>query len=97
MLSDEPQLGGIPATLARSLAIFQLGESGGGTVVEQARRSRLPSAGEDYAEAVALFVAEEHGMRSFWPAASVRCAAGFSTGTGRRGFSSAADGSWDCG
>jgi len=60
LLANEPQLAGIPASLARSLAIFQLGESGGGTVVEQARRSRLPSAGEDYAEAVALFVAEEH-------------------------------------
>lgn len=60
LLTDEPQLAGIPASLARSLAIFQLGESGGGTVVEQARRSRLPSVDADYAEAVALFVAEEH-------------------------------------
>ena len=60
LLVDEPQLAGIPASLARSLAIFQLGESGGGNVVEQARRSRLPSVDADYAEAVALFVAEEH-------------------------------------
>jgi hypothetical protein len=60
LLVDEPQLAGIPASLARSLAIFQLGESGGGNVVEQARRSRLPSVDADYAVAVALFVAEEH-------------------------------------
>jgi hypothetical protein len=60
LLVDEPQLAGIPASLVRSLAIFQLGESGGGNVVEQARRSRLPSVDADYAEAVALFVAEEH-------------------------------------
>ena len=60
LLVDEPQLARMPASLARSLAIFQLGESGGGNVVEQARRSRLPSVDADYAEAVALFVAEEH-------------------------------------
>lgn len=33
---------------------------GGGSVIEQARQSRLPSIDADYAEAVALFVAEEH-------------------------------------
>jgi hypothetical protein len=60
LLAEDPQLAGIPASVARSLAIFQLGESGGGTVVEQARRSRLPCIDEDYAEAVALFVDEEH-------------------------------------
>ena len=60
LLQDEPQLADVPASVARSLAIFQLGESGGGTVVEQAGRSRLPFVDEDYAEAVALFVAEEH-------------------------------------
>ena len=60
LLADEPQLAGIPESLARSLAIFQLGESGGGTVIEQARWSRLPSVDADYAEAVTLFVAEEH-------------------------------------
>lgn len=57
---DEPGLADVPASVARSLAIFQLGESGGGTVIEQARRSRLPSVDDDYAEAVALFVGEEH-------------------------------------
>ncbi|MEO1201515.1 MAG: ferritin-like domain-containing protein [Pseudomonadota bacterium] len=56
----EPQLAGVPTSLARSLAIFQLGESGGGTVVKQARRSRIAAAGDGYADALALFVAEEH-------------------------------------
>lgn len=50
----------LPASLARSLAVFQLGESGGGEVIEQARRSRLPGVNADYARAVELFVAEEH-------------------------------------
>ena len=50
----------LPASLARSLAVFQLGESGGGTVIEQANESALDSVNEDYAEAVRLFVAEEH-------------------------------------
>ena len=31
----------IPASVAKSLAIFQLGESGGGTIIEQARNSRI--------------------------------------------------------
>ncbi len=48
------------ASLARSLAVFQLGESGGGTVIDQARESGLDSVDEDYAEAVRLFVAEEN-------------------------------------
>jgi len=50
----------LPRSVARSLAVFQLGESGGGTVVDQARDSRLPGVNADYAEAVLLFVAEEH-------------------------------------
>lgn len=50
----------LPDSLADSLAIFQLGESGGGTVVEQARASQLPGADDDYANAMAYFVAEEH-------------------------------------
>ncbi len=50
----------LPPSLAASLAIFQLGESGGGTVIEQARTSRLPGIDEDFADAMALFVAEEH-------------------------------------
>lgn len=50
----------LPRSLAHSLAVFQLGESGGGSVVGQARRSRLPGIDEHYAEALDLFVSEEH-------------------------------------
>lgn len=50
----------IPASVARSLAVFQLGESGGGTVVDQAKASRLPGTDDHYCEALRLFVAEEH-------------------------------------
>lgn len=59
-LDDPRDYSDVPRSVARSLAIFQLGESGGGTVVEQARNSRLSAAGEGYAEAMQLFVAEEH-------------------------------------
>lgn len=48
------------ASLARSLAIFQLGESGGGTIIQQARSSQLPQIDEHYAAAMALFVKEEN-------------------------------------
>ena len=50
----------LPESLARSLAIFQLGESGGGTIIEQARNSRIAEIDTDYADAMALFVAEEN-------------------------------------
>jgi len=50
----------VPRSVARSLAIFQLGESGGGTVVEQARQSTIPGIDEHYADAMKLFVAEEN-------------------------------------
>ena len=46
--------------MARSLAIFQLGESGGGTIIEQARCSSLPQIDEHYAIATDLFVKEEN-------------------------------------
>jgi len=60
LLADDPGLDSVPKSVARSLATFQLGESGGGTIVEQARGSSIAAAGFDYAEALALFVAEEH-------------------------------------
>lgn len=50
----------LPASLARSLAVFQLGESGGGTVVEQARCSRHVDDSSVYADCLQRFVAEEH-------------------------------------
>ncbi len=50
----------IPDSVAKSLAIFQLGESGGGTVIEQARTSTIQTVHEHYAAAMKLFVAEEH-------------------------------------
>jgi len=50
----------LPESVARSLAIFQLGESGGGTVIEQARCSELPGLDDHYADSMALFVKEEH-------------------------------------
>ncbi len=50
----------LPESLARSLAIFQLGESGGGTIVQQAWPSNLDGVDEYYAAAMALFVEEEH-------------------------------------
>ena len=59
-LDTSADYSGLPASVARSLAIFQLGESGGGTVIEQARDSELASVDEDYAESIRLFVAEEH-------------------------------------
>ncbi|MDH3531736.1 MAG: hypothetical protein OEO82_02340 [Gammaproteobacteria bacterium] len=56
----DPQLAAVPASVARSLAVFQLGESGGGTIIEQARQSGISTINDDYAEAMVLFVAEEH-------------------------------------
>ena len=50
----------LPASLSESLAIFQLGESGGGTIVRQALHSKLSASDEYYATAMALFVEEEH-------------------------------------
>ena len=50
----------LPKSLARSLAIFQLGESGGGTIIEQARHNRLDSIDGHYADAMQLFVKEEN-------------------------------------
>ena len=50
----------LPDSLARSLAIFQLGESGGGTIVEQLRNSTMPGVDHNYAESMSLFVKEEN-------------------------------------
>ena len=50
----------VPRSVAKSLAIFQLGESGGGTVVQQAADSALPGLDRHYARAVRYFVAEEN-------------------------------------
>ena len=60
LLNDDPFVLGIPASVSRSLAIFQLGESGGGTIVRQAQQSLLPGLDANYAAAMALFVEEEH-------------------------------------
>lgn len=49
----------LPRSLARSFAVFQLGETGGGNIIRQARQSRLPAIDEHYAEAVDRFVSEE--------------------------------------
>ncbi len=59
-LNDGSDYSKLPKSLARSLAVFQLGESGGGTVIGQARHSKLPGIDAHYAEAMALFVDEEH-------------------------------------
>ena len=50
----------LPPSLAQSLAIFQLGESGGGTIIEQSRASELSGIDDHYADAMALFVREEN-------------------------------------
>jgi len=48
------------SSLALSLSIFQLGESGGGTVVQQARKSRIEGVDSMFCRAMGLFVEEEH-------------------------------------
>ena len=50
----------LPRSLARSLAVFQLGESGGGTIVKQALEAELQGIDEHYAASMALFVQEEN-------------------------------------
>jgi len=50
----------LPASLARSLAIFQLGESGGGSIIEQSRSSSIEGVDRHYSDAMTLFVKEEN-------------------------------------
>jgi hypothetical protein len=59
-LEQDQDYAELPPSLARSLAIFQLGESGGGTIVKQALHNKLPGVDEYYAASMALFVEEEH-------------------------------------
>ena len=59
-LEQDQDYSALPESLAHSLAIFQLGESGGGTIIKQALHNRLPGVDEYYAAAMALFVEEEH-------------------------------------
>ena len=50
----------LPESLARSLAIFQLGESGGGTIVAQSFCNTLPGLDHHFGTSMAYFVEEEH-------------------------------------
>lgn len=59
MPADQSQQPWAPV-LAKSLAIFQLGESGGGTIVQQARRSPLHGINQAYCNSMQWFVEEEH-------------------------------------
>jgi hypothetical protein len=59
-LRQDQDYSALPNSLAQSLAIFQLGESGGGTIVRQALHNRLAGIDEYYAAAMAFFVEEEH-------------------------------------
>lgn len=49
----------VPVSVARSLAIFQLAESGDGSIIRQAMYSSLPGTDKHHVHAVALFVDEE--------------------------------------
>jgi hypothetical protein len=59
-LEQDMDYSALPVSLARSLAIFQLGESGGGTIIRQSLHAKLDGIDEYYAAAMALFVEEEH-------------------------------------
>lgn len=59
-LEQDQDYSALPDSLASSLAIFQLGESGGGTIIKQSLHNNLDGIDEYYAGAMALFVEEEH-------------------------------------
>jgi hypothetical protein len=59
-LEQDLDYSALPKSLARSLAIFQLGESGGGTIVAQSFCNSLQGLNEHYGTAMAYFVEEEH-------------------------------------
>lgn len=59
-LEQDLDYSGLPKSLARSLAIFQLGESGGGTIVAQSFCNNLPDIDEHFGTSMAYFVEEEH-------------------------------------
>ena len=59
-LEQDLDYSALPKSLARSLAIFQLGESGGGTIVAQSFCNSLPGLDEHYGTSMAYFVEEEH-------------------------------------
>ncbi len=59
-LEQDLDYSALPTSLARSLAIFQLGESGGGTIVAQSFCNSLPGLDDHFGTSMAYFVEEEH-------------------------------------
>lgn len=59
-LEQDRNYSDLPKSLARSLAIFQLGESGGGTIVAQSFCNTLPGVDSHFGTSMAYFVEEEH-------------------------------------
>ena len=59
-LEQDRDYSALPDSLARSLAIFQLGESGGGTIVAQSFCNSLPGLNNHFGTSMAYFVEEEH-------------------------------------
>lgn len=59
-LEQDRDYSDLPDSLARSLAIFQLGESGGGSIVAQSFCNSLPGLNNHFGTSMAYFVEEEH-------------------------------------